>query len=175
MGIKVALPDIDGIMASKVKEIEDAIVYNLSYVGERCVNEARTGHTYTDRTGNLTSSMGYVLVKDGQIIRESSFEPVHGQYENMQRVQFIVKATGKKVDYSAKGQSGDGQEGARTGKTFARSIASRFPSGIVLIVTAGMNYARYVSDRGFNVLASAEILAEKLVPQLMQRLGYERR
>lgn len=146
MGIKVALPDIDGIMASKVKEIEDAIVYNLSYVGERCVNEARTGYTYTDRTGNLTSSMGYVLVKDGQVIKQSSFEKVK-----------------------------DGDDGVKRGPDMAREIAAQTSKGIALIVVAGMNYARYVADRGFNVLASAEILAEKLVPQLMRRLGYERR
>lgn len=146
MGIKVALPDIDGIMASKVKEIEDAIVYNLSYVGERCVNEARTGHTYTDRTGNLTSSMGYVLVKDGQIIRQSSFESL----------------------------STDGT-GSKAGEAFARSLSAEYPSGIALIVVAGMNYAGYVADRGFNVLQKAEILAEKLVPQILEQIGFERR
>lgn len=175
MGIMVTLPDMDGIMVSEIKKMEDAILYNLAYIGERCVTEARTGHTYTDRTGNLTSSMGYVLVKDGQIIRQSSFEPVHGQYENMQRVQFTVKETGKKVDYWAKGQSGDGREGSQTGRSFAQSLTVECPSGIVLIVVAGMNYARCVADRGFDVLQKAEILAEKLVPQILEQIGFERR
>lgn len=146
MGIMVTLPDMDGIMVSEIKKMEDAILYNLAYIGERCVTEARTGHTYTDRTGNLTSSMGYVLVKDGQIVGQSNFES----------------------------RSADGT-GSKTGKSFAQSLAAEYPSGIVIIVVAGMNYARYVADRGFNVLQKAEILAEKLVPQIMEQIGFERR
>lgn len=146
MGIMVTLPDMDGIMVSEIKKMEDAILYNLAYIGERCVTEARTGHTYTDRTGNLTSSMGYVLVKDGQIIRQSSFESL----------------------------STDGT-GSKTGESFARSMSAEYPSGVVLIVVAGMNYARCVADRGFDVLQKAEILAEKLVPQILEQIGFERR
>lgn len=173
MGIKVYTPDLSRLSESTAKAVEDALVYNFSYVGERCVAEARTGHGYTDRTGNLTSSMGYVVVNDGQVVMESSFESQHGQYENMQHVQFVSKS-GKNVDYWAKGASGDGKEGSASGRQFARSLASQQPEGIALIVVAGMNYARYVADKGFNVLDSAEILADRLVPSIMEQLGFRR-
>lgn len=145
MGIKVYTPDLSRLAESTAKEVEDAVVYNLSYVGERCVTEARTGHSYTDRTGNLTSSIGYVIVKNGQIVMGSSFD-----------------------------KTLNGREGQENGRQFARSLAAQRTSGISLIVVAGMNYARYVADKGFNVLDSAEILADRLVPGIMEQLGFRR-
>ncbi|SFS30783.1 hypothetical protein [Lutibacter maritimus] len=44
----------------------------LQYLGEKFVNEARSNDTYKDRTGNLRSSIGYIILKDGKII-ESNF------------------------------------------------------------------------------------------------------
>ena len=89
--------------------------------------------------------MGYVVVNDGQIVYESAFSKTMA-----------------------------GKEGSDAGRQFARSLASQHPEGIVLIVVAGMNYARYVADKGFNVLDSAEILADRLVPSIMEQLGFRR-
>ena len=44
------------------------------------------------------------------------------------------------------------------------------PKGIVLVVVAGMNYASYVEANNRDVLTSAEHLAEKLVPEMIQAL-----
>lgn len=62
-------------------------------------------------------------------------------------------------------------EGKAEGEAYARSLVSKFPKGIVLIVVAGMNYAAYVSAKGKDVLDSAELLADKLVPQMRKDLG----
>jgi len=134
---------VNDSLLRQIENSEKAIINSLSYVGEYCINEARTGGTYTDQTGNLRSSIGYVLVKDGQVIQQSSFQQVK-----------------------------QGTEGAREGETFAKQIVSKFPKGICLIVVAGMKYASYVSAKGFNVLDSSEDLAANLVPQLMKQLGF---
>lgn len=55
---------IDAEIAKKEKQILEA----FAYLGEMCVNEARTQHRYTDRTGNLSSSMGYLVVNNGMIV-----------------------------------------------------------------------------------------------------------
>ena len=34
-------------------------------VGERCITEARDNGSYTDRTGNLRNSVGYMVLLDG--------------------------------------------------------------------------------------------------------------
>lgn len=53
-----------------IEEIEDKQVLSLSYIGEEFVNNARENDTYQDQTGNLRSSIGYVVVKDGNIKKQ---------------------------------------------------------------------------------------------------------
>lgn len=148
MPIKQITPqaEVDRYLGEQVERIEKQIIYNLSYVGEQCLNEGRSTNSYKDQTGNLRSSIGYVIVKDGNIITTSSFA--------------TVKA---------------GHEGTKVGAAYARQLSREFPKGIVLIVVAGMNYAAYVSAKGYNVLDSAELLAEQLVPKLMKQLGFTKR
>jgi hypothetical protein len=148
MPIKRLTPDsaIDGYLANLVEEKTQLVIRNLCYVGEKCVNEARKNGRYMDRTGNLRSSVGYVVVADGNVIQMSNFEQV------------------KK-----------GKQGASDGETFAKQLIGKFPKGVCLIVVAGMNYATYVSSRGYNVLDSSELLAERLVPEMLEQLGFKRK
>lgn len=145
MGIvqKTPMSEIDKYIEEQIKRTTDAIIYNLQYVGERCLNTARQTNSYKDQTGNLRSSLGYIIAIDGKIIRQSSFE--------------IVK---------------DGGDGKKSGIQFAKEIVRQFPEGIVLIVVAGMHYAKYVSATGRDVIDSAELLADKLVPQILKQLGF---
>lgn len=73
MGIAVnfTMSDIARLMEKKRVNIESAIIRRLQYLGEQCVNEARTNGDYTDRTGNLRSSVGYVVVARGQIVNRN--------------------------------------------------------------------------------------------------------
>lgn len=146
MPIKRLTPpaEIDRYIAGRVEAIKQALVYNLSAIGEQVLNAARSTNSYKDQTGNLRSSIGYVVAVDGEIVQMSSFE--------------VVK---------------DGSEGAKGGKDYAMKLTNDFPQGIVLIVVAGMNYASYVSAKGYDVLDSSELLADKLVPQMLQKLGFK--
>ena len=128
---------IQSYMQERIEMNEQLILERLMYAGEACVTEARTAHTYKDQTGNLTSSMGYVVVNNGEIVQISNF--------------------------------GQG-EGSTKGESFARELAGKNSKGLVLIVVAGMNYAKYVAAKGYNVLDSSEDLAESLVPQLLNQL-----
>lgn len=49
-------------------------------------------------------------------------------------------------------------------------IAMKYPIGYVLAVVAGMNYALYVESKSYNVLATAEQLAEREVPRLLNEI-----
>jgi hypothetical protein len=133
--------EIEAYLEEQVRRTEKAIINTLLYVGETCINTARIGGSYKDQTGNLRSSVGYVVVKNGNVIHTSSFE--------------VEKKGGK---------------GSANGRQFAEQKAREFRKGIVLIVVAGMNYAAYVSAKGRDVLDSAELTADRLVPQLMQQL-----
>lgn len=130
-----------GFVNTQVDRFQQALVYNLCYVGEQVVNAARSTKSYKDQTGNLRSSVGCVVAIDGEIVNLYGFEVVKG-----------------------------GEAGADEGKAYAEQLLDKFPSGIVLLVVAGRNYASYVSAKGYDVLDSAELLAEKLVPEMLETL-----
>ena len=146
MPIKRLTPtaEIDRYITGRVEAIKKALVYNLCAVGEQVLNAARLTNSYKDQTGNLRSSIGYVVAVDGEIVQMSSFDTVK-----------------------------EGGEGAKGGKAYAIQLVKDFPQGIVLIVVAGMNYASYVSAKGYDVLDSSELLADKLVPQMLGQLGFK--
>lgn len=144
MPIKRLTPpaEIDRYIAGRVEAIKEAIIRMMLYIGEQVLNAARMTNSYKDQTGNLRSSIGYVVAIDGEIVQMSSFDTVK-----------------------------EGRDGSRGGKEYAIQLVRDFPKGIVLIVVAGMNYASYVSAKGYDVLDSSELLADKLVPQMLQQLG----
>ena len=146
MPIKRLTPpaEIDRFFEAEMERLKNAIIYNLCAVGEQVLNAARLTNSYKDQTGNLRSSIGYVVAVDGEIVKMSSFD--------------VVK---------------EGGEGAKGGKAYAMKLVRDFPKGIVLIVVAGMNYASYVSAKGYDVLDSSELLADKLVPQMLGKLGFK--
>lgn len=53
-------------------EVEDAIIEAMKYAGEDFVtsarNMAKSQGGFGDRTGNLRSSIGYAILKDGEVI-----------------------------------------------------------------------------------------------------------
>lgn len=155
MPIKRLTPqsEADRYLEEAIDRRVKAIVNIFCYVGEQVVNIARKtelkGNDFTDRTGNLRSSTGYIVAVDGKVAQMSSFESIR-----------VGRARGS--------------DGASKGKAFAKELIREFPTGIVLIVVAGMEYAAYVSDRGYDVLTSAELQAEHLVPQMLEKLGIKR-
>lgn len=129
--------------------VEEKQIARLKRLGEECVTRARSEHprNWQDQTGNLRSSIGYMLFKDGIAISESSFEQV-----------------------SAKNpQSGDVYDGAEQGMQFCKQIGES-TSGISLVVVAGMNYAIHVEKSGRDVLTSAELFAEQELPRMLEEL-----
>lgn len=146
MPIKCTTPkeQINAYIQERIARMNKAIINTLCYAGEMCVNEARSYHgkAYQDQTGNLRSSIGYVVAVDGKIQQMGGFNVVL-----------------------------NGQEGAMTGRQYAQEVLRQYPHDTVLIVVAGRTYARYVAAKGYNVLQSAEALAEQIVPDLLKQLN----
>jgi len=63
--------DIDDTFDGWFLSIEDKIFEILKYAGEQFVNAARNLRTYLDQTGNLRSSIGFVIALDGKIKEEN--------------------------------------------------------------------------------------------------------
>ena len=131
--------DLTRMVAEGLEVFKQRTIRTLAYVGEQCINDGRLKGSYMDRTGNLRSSIGYAIVDDGQIV-QMSMNP----------------------------KTLNGEEGLKEGETYLHRLAREHSTGLVLIVVAGMKYAAYVEARGYNVISSAELLAEKLIPQLVK-------
>ena len=58
--------EIEKYLRKELAKRRRAIIRNLRYLGEKCINEARDSGSYSDRTGNLRASIGYVLVSNGK-------------------------------------------------------------------------------------------------------------
>ena len=165
------LSEIDAYVDAGIDRTLQAVISMFTDIGLQCITEARDHPGYMDQTGNLRSSIGFAVVVDGKIVTKSGFTQVQGRGENMALVRYKTKA-GKEVKFWAKGKSGDGSEGVRQGEQLLDKLASEHSTGICLIVAAGMDYAVYVEGMGKNVLTSASLLADRLVPQMLEQLGF---
>lgn len=151
--------DISGL--DKLEEqAERYYIDRLIQAGEEGVKKAIEEGNYQNRTGDLRSSIGYVIAYNGNIIKEGGFHKIRGHGENMQKVEFTTKE-GKKVSFWAKGKFGDGTNGSNIGLEFARSKISN--TGYSFVLVAGMEYASYVSSKGFDVLDSGILTLWKLI------------
>lgn len=136
---------VKAYIEKQMKMREKALLNQFAYIGETVVNFAKDNRGYTDRTGNLVSSTGYILIKDGKIMN-SKFESESG-----------------------------GGAGAREGEKFASRIAKGMPDGIGIVVVAGMEYAKHVEATGKNVIAVSEIKAKQLVNEMINKLGLKKK
>lgn len=127
-----------------LNEIEKKQIARLQILGEMCLVEARTNKGYMMQTGALLSSTGYEVFVDGVAI--------HSQF-----------------DAASGAESNAAEMGIKSGQSIAETIG-KGTKGIALVVVAGMNYAAYVEAKGYNVLSSAEHLAERELPRMLEKL-----
>ena len=127
-----------------LNEIEKKQIARLQRLGEMCLVEARTNKGYMMQTGALLSSTGYEVFVDGVAI--------HSQF-----------------DAASGAESNAAEMGIKSGQSIAETIG-KVTKGIALVVVAGMNYAAYVEAKGYNVLSSAEHLAERELPRMLEKL-----
>lgn len=109
---------------------EEKIFKLLSAGGEEFVKIARTKGSYHDQTGNLRSSIGYIIAIDGEIVSENFKESDKGSDKNTGRVK---------------------------GRQVAEDISLSYPNGYIIVGVAGMDYAAAVEARGCDVVTSGNI------------------
>lgn len=164
MGIvpKFTSKQISILLGQKAKDLEAAIIMRLQRLGEDCVNHARTSGDYTDQTGNLRSSIGYVVVANGKVVQSNFLQAGSGSVT----VQSVNIKTKKVASKTMKG----GGDGVLSAKSLADKLSQKFATGYALIVVAGMDYAYHVESTGRDVLSSAEHLAESKIAIILSQL-----
>lgn len=134
-----------------INDMLDAKIQNviriMRVVGEDAVNEARSyakDRDWRDVTGNLRSSIGYIITLNGRVVGDN-FAKVQG------------------------GQPSQ-KDGKKIGRDLAIDIAKALPE-LALVVVAGMNYAVAVESRGKNVLSSAELKSKLDLQRFLNRIA----
>lgn len=144
MGIK---PQIDqrklkAELKAALDEVDKMVLKVLQRLGEECVR----------------------LVKDRP--QEQSWFDQTGALRSS--IGYVILKDGKQCRRGGFGRD----EGGRKGISYAEELESRFDSGWALIIVAGMHYAVYVEAmEGKDVLASAELYAQKRLPEMMRKLA----
>lgn len=71
-GIKAmfGMDEVNDVFNEFQQNVEKKQLEALQYAGEEFADRAKDLRTYKDRTNNLRSSIGYVILKDGQAITE---------------------------------------------------------------------------------------------------------
>lgn len=147
MGIRMTtkLDEIHKVLMKEANRVERLTIRALSYLGEQCVSRVRNrggNKSWYDQSGNLRSSVGYVIAYNGRIIQYSDFNQIK-----------------------------QGSEGVTVGKKLAEELVKRYSSDYVLVIVAGMNYAEYVERKdNKDVLASTELWAIDQVPKMLEKL-----
>lgn len=114
-------------LQQRLKQARDnlqiALEIKLLYLGEKAVTHAKLHKGYKDRTANLKNSISFALYCDGKP---------------------VTMEAGKVNSAEAQAEVDSNLQ--------AYAQAHVEPKGYTLIVVAGMNYGRYVEDKGYNVL-----------------------
>ena len=78
--------DIGRDLAKFQSKVITKTISVLSFVGEKFINLARSTQSYKDQTGNLRSSIGYVIAINGKIAKEK----ISGTSEGVSRAKDIA-------------------------------------------------------------------------------------
>ena len=125
-----------------IDQIQKQQIKRLSMLGEMCVNHARS------------------------VPKDLGFEDQTGNLRSS--IGYAVFVDGVAV-HSFYEEVKGGVEGTNAGQRLSEKIGEG-SSGVCLVVTAGMHYATYVESRGRDVIASAEQLAKRELPRMLEKL-----
>lgn len=131
---------------ARIEARKQAFIGRLFAIAEECLNNAKSNHKYSNRTGNLASSINYCIVDNGVIVTA-------GQW----------KAT--------VGAEGNGQKGIQSGMQYLQKVVSGLPQkGLIFVMVAGMPYASYVEAMSLDVLDTSEAMARAKIKQMIEKL-----
>ena len=132
----------------KRQQIISYLNMRLMQLAEEAVTYSKESKGYKDRTANLKNSISYALYLDGQL---------------------ITSAVGKiPKEEEAKG----GQEGVSAAlNEYAQKEGVVAPRGYSLVIVAGMNYGKYVEDKGYNVLHLTKYFLREEMKQVLEEVA----
>ena len=147
----------DAALEEMIEDWKDGVleelIDDLDRIGLECVNLAREKGDYTDRTGNLRSSIASAVIVDGKIVRSNVFQGEGGAKAH----QFIQELA----------------------QEYNEGIVLLIVAGMNYAAYVEFGHAYKTKDgvretRPYDVIASAEDRAEELVDKLLNNKKNER-
>ena len=134
--IKCNVNEIQKLVEIDLQRVRALIIRRLMIIGTKCVNIARDLPQPPVEMRSVPHQPNYI--DDTGNLRHS--------------IGFLVLENGNVVteDFTSE-----------QGRNYALKLKEKYPIGYALIMVAGMEYAIYVSVRGYDVLDSAVISAQK--------------
>lgn len=137
----ISVNNIDKVLQALEEDLQrcrEAVLVEMVYTGEEAVKLQRGQHGYLDQTGNLTSSIGYMVLDHGRVVSMSNFRQIPAKKK--------------------RGRPKGSKKGSAIGKRVAAELAKRYAADdMALIIVAGMDYASHVENMGLNVIDTAEL------------------
>ena len=113
----------------KRQQIISYLNMRLMQLAEEAVTYSKENKGYQDRTANLKNSISFALYLDGQL---------------------VTSVIGK-IPKAEEAEGGQESVSVALGE-YAQKEGVVAPKGYSLVIVAGMNYGKYVEDKGYNVL-----------------------
>jgi hypothetical protein len=126
---------IEGLEALQLKLLarldsaRNVLNQRLKELAEKAIIYSKDHKGYKDQTSNLKNSISFALYYDGELI-----------------TKFVGKIPKAKAHPKGQAQVEQALE------TYAKKIDVENTKGYVVTIVAGMDYAKYVEDKGYNVL-----------------------
>lgn len=137
------IADMEAFFTQQFGNASEAVFATFQFAGESFVRAARLTDTYQDITGNLRSSIGYIILNNGKQVLSDFTESERGT---------------------------DRVTGVNTGELAASDLSEQYPKGLILICVAGMDYAAAVEAKNYDVITNASLEVSKLLKQQLQAL-----
>ncbi len=139
---------LDKIIAQAQEEYDRKAINWLCVLGERVVKYARENGNYTDQTSNLRNSIGYIVIQSNKIVYDS-----------------FVGSLPPRSD--PQGEA-DIERAHQYGLNYAKQIGATLGGyKTYLVWVAGMEYARYVEAKGYDVIQGSGDWVEANTQKLM--------
>ena len=136
--------DVSRFFDAFIDQAERKIYIFLQRAGEEFVKYARKKGSYQDHTGNLRASIGYVILKDGDILSENYEMPKNGT---------------------------DKHTGINEAKRLVKEMSQLYKNGFVLVGVAGMRYAVFVEGiHNLDVVTGASVHTEEWIKKTSKKL-----
>ncbi len=142
--------DLRQMVEQANSEIMKELCGTIAHRFKEAVAQAQELNTYKDQTAALRNSIGCIVYLNGEL--------------------FYSSFGSSPVGSVAQGKANKSAEGQSTGEALAKQIAEEehLSEGIVAVLVAGMKYAKFVEDKGFDVLTGSTLRIQDDLDERLQ-------